>query len=290
MQLLIDPTGGVRCVYAEAIDLNVLGSVTIERGSHVEPTPTGEWTADLAPVTTEFENVTFDPKHGSIRVRTDRIVMEEIDLGRFEIVLDYRCLGEIGCYEVIAESPNPASENGDTTHPHVQNDTLCEGDGKTAIRSALSECRLLDFFLIVNQVLHNYKRDSAFTRLEDWQGSACPDCGCTVHTDDECTCEACSTTSCFECTTGCTTCSDRYCHGCIRTCADCDDSVCTACLAKCSACDETHCKGCLTNDKCESCTEEEETDSQEEAEEGSEEPTPNNPVHAVFMEQAVVLA
>lgn len=49
-ELRIDPAGGVRCVYDEAIDLNVLGQVTISRGSHVEPSPTGGWTADLAPV------------------------------------------------------------------------------------------------------------------------------------------------------------------------------------------------------------------------------------------------
>lgn len=49
-ELLIDPTGGVRCVYAEAIDLAVLGTLSIRRGSHVEPTPDGGWSADLAPV------------------------------------------------------------------------------------------------------------------------------------------------------------------------------------------------------------------------------------------------
>lgn len=49
-ELLINAGGGVRCVYAEAIDLAVLGTLTIRRGSHVEPTPDGNWTADLAPV------------------------------------------------------------------------------------------------------------------------------------------------------------------------------------------------------------------------------------------------
>ena len=49
MQLLIEPCGDIRCVYDETIDLAVLGSLTIARGSHVEPTPDGRWTADLAP-------------------------------------------------------------------------------------------------------------------------------------------------------------------------------------------------------------------------------------------------
>ncbi len=50
MQLVIDPKGCVRCVYAEAIDLNELGPPSIRRGSHVEPNDDGQWTADLSPV------------------------------------------------------------------------------------------------------------------------------------------------------------------------------------------------------------------------------------------------
>lgn len=50
MQLVIDPTGEVRCVYDEALPLAELGRLTIARGSHVEPDPAGLWTADLSPV------------------------------------------------------------------------------------------------------------------------------------------------------------------------------------------------------------------------------------------------
>jgi hypothetical protein len=49
-ELLIDPVGGVRCVHDETIDLTALGTLTIRRGSHVEPVPAGGWSADLAPV------------------------------------------------------------------------------------------------------------------------------------------------------------------------------------------------------------------------------------------------
>ena len=50
MQFLIDRHGTVRCLYTEAINLAVLGSLSIHRGSHVEPDDQGRWWADLAPV------------------------------------------------------------------------------------------------------------------------------------------------------------------------------------------------------------------------------------------------
>ena len=50
MELLISPSGTARCVYGEEIDLTQLGSVTIRRGSHVEPTVDGQWMVDLSPV------------------------------------------------------------------------------------------------------------------------------------------------------------------------------------------------------------------------------------------------
>jgi hypothetical protein len=50
MQLLIEPSGTIRCLYTEAIPLAALGSLHITRGSHVEPTPDGRWLADLSPV------------------------------------------------------------------------------------------------------------------------------------------------------------------------------------------------------------------------------------------------
>ena len=50
MQLFIAPGGDVRCIYDEAIDLHALGTLAIRRASHVEPTETGKWMAELGPV------------------------------------------------------------------------------------------------------------------------------------------------------------------------------------------------------------------------------------------------
>lgn len=50
MQILITSQGTVRCIYAEAIDLALLGSLSIERASHVEPNAHGQWSVSLAPL------------------------------------------------------------------------------------------------------------------------------------------------------------------------------------------------------------------------------------------------
>ena len=50
MDLVVDRTGHVRCVYGESIDLATLGRAEIRRASHVEPTGGGRWRADLGPV------------------------------------------------------------------------------------------------------------------------------------------------------------------------------------------------------------------------------------------------
>ena len=50
MQLVIQPSGQVRCLYGETVDLAALGTLHVQRASHVEPDAHGRWTADLRPV------------------------------------------------------------------------------------------------------------------------------------------------------------------------------------------------------------------------------------------------
>ena len=47
MDLIVSPDGTIRAVYAEAIDLGVLGHLVISRASRVEPDERGCWFADL---------------------------------------------------------------------------------------------------------------------------------------------------------------------------------------------------------------------------------------------------
>ena len=50
MQLVVTPHGEARCIYGEEIDLRSLGTLTIQRASHVEPSDDGRWLTDLSPV------------------------------------------------------------------------------------------------------------------------------------------------------------------------------------------------------------------------------------------------
>lgn len=50
IELVISTSGNARMIYHEAFDSHSLGRVRIRRGSHVEPRPDGQWTADLRPV------------------------------------------------------------------------------------------------------------------------------------------------------------------------------------------------------------------------------------------------
>jgi len=50
MQIVIKTDGTVRSIYYDQMELQTLGKLTIRRGSHVEPTPAGDWLVDLSPV------------------------------------------------------------------------------------------------------------------------------------------------------------------------------------------------------------------------------------------------
>ena len=69
MELLIQSDGRGRCLYGETLDLNQLGRLSIQRGSHVEPNAAGQWTADLSPVN--------GPKLGPFACRSEALSAEE---------------------------------------------------------------------------------------------------------------------------------------------------------------------------------------------------------------------
>lgn len=70
MDLAVDTHGQVRCLYTEAIELALLGSVTIARASHVEPDNDANWWADLCPVS--------GPKLGPFPCRSEALQAEAV--------------------------------------------------------------------------------------------------------------------------------------------------------------------------------------------------------------------
>lgn len=201
----------------------------------------------------EFEDVKYTPKCQSLTVTTEPIELEEVFLGRFEIRLNLRDLGRDEAYEVVALQPHPAGTNESVTHPHVQDDHLCEGEGRLPIARALAQGRLTDFFRIIVQILSTYNAGSAYVALERWSGTHCGDCGATVSHDEAYACESCDRDICSDCRSVCEPCGVSCCSGCQSECRCCDVHVCRRCQKTCAACAEPFCAGCLTQERCQEC-------------------------------------
>jgi len=126
---------------------------------------------DLRALESEFGEVKIDFKTHELAVTTDTIELDGVFLGAFEIRLDWNRIHQSAQpYRVVALDPHPSARRDDVTHPHVQDEQLCEGEGRVAIAAALAESRFHDFFLLVNQVLHTYGRGSAYVELDNLCG------------------------------------------------------------------------------------------------------------------------
>ncbi len=215
---------------------------------------------DLVALDNEFDELNYDKRVRHLSVTTEPIVLEGVYLGPFEIRLQWAqpVSGEAPAYRVIARDPHPAESRENVAHPHVMDEVLCEGDGRHAIRQALSQGRLLDFFTLVAGILRNYNPESPFVELAMWYGSSCSDCGAALSKDESNSCQECCETLCCDCETVCCGCDDNCCAGCIRSCRACDDNYCRNCLRPCHGCQARVCSSCLDeNERCLNCHEEE---------------------------------
>lgn len=135
---------------------------------NLTPPAVKEVFAELRALEHEFGGLILKPSQ--ISVATPPIELSGIELGRFEIQLIGKGL------KVVALEPHPAESDSDITHPHVSAGQLCAGWGAESMGAALTEGRLLDFFMIVRQVLQTYSPDSPYVSLDDWYGRQCSDC------------------------------------------------------------------------------------------------------------------
>ena len=213
---------------------------------------------DLLALDQESVSIEFDAKLKRLMFVTADVTLENHTLGAFKIVLHVdslsTCPESRAYYEVVAIDANRPSTNDDVTHPHIQDDRLCEGDAQPAIKLALQQGRLLDFFQIVEQTLQTYNAASAYVSLDDWEGFHCRQCGFSASSDDRCACNECGTNVCDNCICGCSDCEHSVCGNCEVACEACGESVCKSCELTCSKCDERFCSDCFTeNERCDSC-------------------------------------
>ncbi len=122
---------------------------------------------DLKALERDFADVELDLKNQTISVTTEPIELDGTYFGEFQVVLELRYLGESHPYHVIAKDPQTAAASDLTTHPHVQGESLCEGDGGQPIKHALAGGRIHDFFRVVHQILQTYNASSAYTLLSN---------------------------------------------------------------------------------------------------------------------------
>ena len=227
----------------------------------------GDIYADLAALHEEFDEVSFDRRGRTFSVSTEPIELEGVYLGPFEIRLDWSDLveGHPYNYRVTALDANPAAANDSVTHPHVQDEIVCEGEGRQPIRKALKQGRLFDFFVIVANLLRTYNSDSPHVSLADWHGVECADCGTTVCDDERSTCQRCVATLCGECHFFCPGCDGIFCSGCVTRCEGCDENHCGVCLKHCAGCHAENCQGCLDDhERCPDCHDQETQETNEE--------------------------
>ncbi len=222
--------------------------------------------SDLCSLADEFDCPEIKLEDSEVTVTTMAICLEGVELGQFQIRLNWSQIKSAQPYEIESLDPNPAAGSDDVVHPHVQDQRLCEGDGHLAIQAALEQGRLLDFFVMVRQILETYNDSSPYVSLEKWYGANCQDCGDCVCRDESCRCDHCEVDLCHDCSRSCEDCCRTCCNSCSQSCDGCGKSCCTRCINHCCVCDQVFCKECLIDETCKDCLEEEETPEEEKEE------------------------
>ncbi|MCA9099131.1 MAG: hypothetical protein KDA36_12130, partial [Planctomycetaceae bacterium] len=220
-------------------------------------------TEELQALTEEFETCGWDPNTETLYVETPRILLEEVDLGPFEIRLEFPRLANTPAYHTVPGEPCYGAGSTDYPHPHVNGTRLCEGEGTVAIKTALQGGRLSEFFLMVRQILQTYNSESAYLSLDDWWHTPCRCCGEPTDLDVGCTCSECSVSLCSTCGFSCEHCNVFLCDECHKRCDVCQRVFCTSCQGTCTNCQRSHlCEECLDeNFHCPDCRDSDDEDS-----------------------------
>jgi hypothetical protein len=228
---------------------------------------------ELKQLQQEFGDVDFDDEQNSLSVVTEPVTLDDLYLGPFQIQLELDKLSRLydsSPYSVVALDPHPATTDEDVTHPHVRDERLCEGDGSAAIKAALEQGRLCDFFTMVRSILNTYASNSPYVSIAEWDGTPCYECGYIMGSEDGYYCSHCENDFCEQCSTCCQSCGEVFCLQCAGQCNQCERTVCRSCVLECAKCGELFCTLCLEEDVCENCKQESEVEENEEQRESKD--------------------
>jgi len=208
---------------------------------------------DLVILKKEFKDIGF--KHNILFVRTDDIILEDVNFGPFNIHFDtsneYFMYTEDGVHvEVEPLRPNFPSCDSSHPHPHVEDGAVCVGDGEEAVAASIRDIRILDYFSIVNAILNTYG-SGPFEDISAWTNDRCNDCSARYYSDEMRYCENCGEIYCYDCISECITCGELFCAFCMEySCNNCGDRVCNSCVHKCVVCSEVCCDSCSDSSCC----------------------------------------
>lgn len=200
---------------------------------------------------------TLSYRDGVLSAKTHDITLSgedcEIGLGDFKIAFKLYMRFDSSLNDILsiyALNPNPAQGRHGVTHPHVDDERLCAGDGDILIRQALQQGRIEDVFKLVLTVLNNYNDRSPYVHLNEWNGEvySCDECGADDLTEDAIySCECCNSIFCENCITSCDKCPRSMCMECSSRCEACDSIMCDRCAkgTMCKGCDQTICEDCM---------------------------------------------
>ena len=181
----------------------------------------------------------------SISFDTKEIILKNINLGEFNINIEI--LSSVHyALEVKALNPNPSSSNDKITHPNVEGNKLCLGEGSLTLEKALFEGRFYDAYELILTIL-NTVSESPYVHIDDWNGLVCKNCE-SVCSDEDTTineCNDCEEECCSDCGFDCYTCSYLFHESCSKRCDYCKYKFCSGCFSY------SCCKNCFIEcDRC----------------------------------------
>lgn len=207
---------------------------------------------DLKAVKEEFGDLLYDQEESCLVVYSEDIIFDDVNLGSFELRISINLRDSSAT--VVARTPNYPIGDEVTTHPHIQDDNMCLGEGRDQFYDAIRQGRVLDAFITLNSILINYNPGSAYVKIKDWDENSddyinCGDCGYSVEDENICICQHCNLYYCRNCVDGCDVCDDMYCGNCMtEICSICKNKrLCNSCLFNCKTCGEIFCDECIND-------------------------------------------